>query len=93
MNYGTFSRRAVIQMTWPGQLTTITGDEAGVGWTGPDNRRTFLGKGPELTEFHRYPRGSGTVLAFLMRALKPPLAENGVTAYGRFDADGQELSL
>ena len=93
VNYGTFRSGAVIQMTWPGAPTIYYGDEAGVfGWTDPDNRRTFpWGKEDlELTEFHRYLTGiRNRTPAFRRGALKPLLAENGVIAYGRFDADGQ----
>ena len=93
VNYGTFRSGAVIQMTWPGAPTIYYGDEAGVfGWTDPDNRRTFpWGKEDlELTEFHRYLTGiRNRTPAFRRGALKPLLAENGVIAYGRFDAGGQ----
>ena len=93
VNYGTFRSGAMIQMTWPGAPTIYYGDEAGVfGWTDPDNRRTFpWGKEDlELTEFHRYLTGiRNRTPAFRRGALKPLLAENGVIAYGRFDADGQ----
>lgn len=93
VNYGTFRSGVVIQMTWPGAPTIYYGDEAGVfGWTDPDNRRTFpWGKEDlELTEFHRYLTGiRNRTPAFRRGALKPLLAENGVIAYGRFDADGQ----
>ena len=93
VNYGTFRSGAVIQMTWPGAPTIYYGDEAGVfGWTDPDNRRTFpWGKEDlELTEFHRYLTGiRNRTPAFRRGALKPLLAENGVIAYGRFDADDQ----
>lgn len=93
VNYGTFRSGAVIQMTWPGAPTIYYGDEAGVfGWTDPDNRRTFpWGKEDlELTELHRYLTGiRNRTPAFRRGALKPLLAENGVIAYGRFDADDQ----
>lgn len=93
VNYGTFRSGAMIQMTWPGAPTIYYGDEAGVfGWTDPDNRRTFpWGKEDlELTEFHRYLTGiRNRTPAFRRGALKPLLAENGVIAYGRFDADDQ----
>ena len=93
VNYGTFRSGAVIQMTWPGAPTIYYGDEAGVfGWTDPDNRRTFpWGKGRPGTHgispvSHGDPEQDSGVPT---RALKPLLAENGVIAYGRFDADGQ----
>ena len=93
ISYGIFRQGVVMQMTWPGAPTIYYGDEAGVfGWTDPDNRRTFpWGKEDlELTEFHRYLTGiRNRTPAFRHGALKPLLAENGVIAYGRFDADGQ----
>ena len=93
INYGTFRSGAVIQMTWPGAPTIYYGDEAGVcGWTDPDNRRTFpWGKEDlELTEFHRYLTGiRNRTPVFRRGAFKPLLAENGMIAYGRFDADEQ----
>ena len=93
ISYGIFRQGVVMQMTWPGAPTIYYGDEAGVfGWTDPDNRRTFpWGKEDlELTEFHRYLTGiRNRTPAFRRGALKPLLAENGVIAYGRFDADGQ----
>lgn len=93
INYGTFRSGALIQMTWPGAPTIYYGDEAGVcGWTDPDNRRTFpWGKEDlELTEFHRYLTGiRNRTPAFRRGAFKSLLAENGMIAYGRFDADEQ----
>ena len=93
INYGTFRSGALIQMTWPGAPTIYYGDEAGVcGWTDPDNRRTFpWGKEDlELTEFHRYLTGiRNRTSVFRRGAFKPLLAENGMIAYGRFDADEQ----
>ena len=93
INYGTFRSGALIQMTWPGAPTIYYGDEAGVcGWTDPDNRRTFpWGKEDlELTEFHRYLTGiRNRTPAFRRGAFKSLLAENGMIAYGRFDAGEQ----
>lgn len=93
VNKGVMKEAVVIQMTWPGAPTIYYGDEAGVcGWTDPDNRRTFpWGKEDlELTEFHRYLTGiRNRTSVFRRGAFKPLLAENGMIAYGRFDADEQ----
>ena len=44
----------------------------------------------ELTEFHRYLTGiRNRTSVFRRGAFKPLLAENGMIAYGRFDADEQ----
>ena len=84
---------ALVLFTFPGSPMIYYGDEAGVcGWTDPDNRRTFpWGKEDlELTEFHRYLTGiRNRTPAFRRGAFKSLLAENGMIAYGRFDADEQ----
>ena len=42
INKGVFREAVTIQMTWPGAPTVYYADEAGqVGWTDPDNRRTY----------------------------------------------------
>lgn len=91
LNYGTFRSAAIVQMTWPGAPTIYYGDEAGVcGWTDPDNRRTYPWghENQELIEFHHYLTGiRKRNKAFRNGSFKPLLAENGVIAYGRFDAD------
>ena len=93
LNYGTFRSAAIVQMTWPGAPTIYYGDEAGVcGWTDPDNRRTYPWgqENQELIEFHRYLVGiRKRNKAFKTGSFKPLLAENGVIAYGRFDAKGR----
>ena len=90
LNFGTFRSAAIVQMTWPGAPTIYYGDEAGVcGWTDPDNRRTYPWghENQELIEFHRYLVGIRRRNSALKNgSFKPLLAENGVIAYGRFDA-------
>ena len=51
-----FREAVMVQMTWPGAPTIYYGDEAGlVGWTDPDNRRTFPWGHEDwsLVELHR----------------------------------------
>ena len=83
----------LVQMTWPGAPTIYYGDEAGVcGWTDPDCRRTYPWghEDLELIEFHRYLIGIRKKnKVFRNGSFKPLLAENGMIAYGRFDADEQ----
>ena len=94
---GVLREAVVIQMTWPGAPTIYYGDEAGmVGWTDPDNRRTFpWGREDwELIEFHKemialhkryscFKGGSYKPLAWGMHWI----------AYGRFDAKTQAVIL
>lgn len=95
LNLGTFRSACMVQMTWPGAPTIYYGDEAGVcGWTDPDNRRTYPWghENQELIEFHRYlinirKRNS----AFRTGSFVPLLAESGVIAYGRFDAENRGI--
>ena len=93
LNFGTFRSAAMVQMTWPGAPTIYYGDEAGVcGWTDPDSRRTYPwgNENQELIEFHRYLAGIRKHnKAFRTGSFKPLLAENGVIAYSRFDAEAR----
>ncbi len=79
----------LLQMTWPGAPAVYYGDEAGlVGWTDPDNRRTFpWGKEDrELLEFHKAMIALRKNYSALKRgSLIFLYAKNGVLSYGRFD--------
>ena len=84
-------REAVImQMTWPGAPTVYYGDEAGLcGWTDPDNRRTYpWGKEDrEMLLFHREAiRMHKESSALRTGSFKMLCGEQGILAYGRFDA-------
>ncbi len=88
---GVFRIAAVIQMTWPGAPTIYYGDEAGqVGWTDPDNRRTYPwgGEDVSLIALHRELarlRNEHPVLRG--GSFKPLYAGNGVIAYARFGGE------
>ena len=89
---GVFREAAVIQMTWPGAPTIYYGDEAGlVGWTDPDNRRTYpWGHEDEgLIAMYRALSELRRALPVLRRgSVKPLCAGHGYIAYGRFDGEG-----
>ncbi len=89
---GVFREAALIQMTWPGAPTIYYGDEAGqVGWTDPDNRRTYPWGGEDrgLIALHRALAGLRETLPMLKNGSVQPLcAGNGYIAYARFDAAG-----
>lgn len=80
----------VFQMTWPGAPTIYYGDEAGlVGWTDPDNRRTFpWGREDEvLTALHK----TLTTLRKCFPVLRHGSVEflhndYGFISYGRWDS-------
>ena len=86
-----FRAAVVMQMTLPGAPTVYYGDEAGqVGWTDPDNRRTYpWGKEDlSLIELHRslaYLRKKYPVLR--SGSFKPVYAAYGAAAYARFDRE------
>ncbi|MBR5269356.1 MAG: alpha amylase C-terminal domain-containing protein, partial [Anaerotignum sp.] len=89
-------REAVLlQMTWPGAPTVYYGDEAGVvGWTDPDNRRTYpWGKEDrELIDFHKAAIGLRKKYPVLRHgSLHHLYGEYGVIAYGRFDREEKML--
>ncbi|MCL2851806.1 MAG: glycoside hydrolase family 13 protein [Defluviitaleaceae bacterium] len=79
----------VIQMTWPGAPTIYYGDEAGlVGWTDPDNRRTYpWGKEDRLLlDFHKdMSRIRREHATFRTGSLMFLHGEFGVLAYARWD--------
>lgn len=91
LNYGIFRQGVAMQMTMPGAPTVYYGDEAGVvGWTDPDNRRTYpWGKeDKDLIKFYKkaisihkenpcLKTGSFMIL----------IAEQDMLAYGRFNRD------
>ena len=89
INKGIFREAVVIQMSWPGAPTVYYADEAGqVGWTDPDNRRTYpWGKEDKtLLELHRDMIALRKELTVLKDgSLKPLLEDYGRIAYARFD--------
>ncbi len=84
-----FREAEVIQMTWPGAPTIYYGDEAGlVGWTDPDNRRTYPWghEDQAMIAFTRALVRTRRALDVLRRgSVKPLCAGYGYIAYGRFD--------
>lgn len=92
---GVLREAVIMQMTLPGAPTIYYGDEAGqVGWTDPDNRRTFpWGKEDwELIEFHRYAIAMHKRYSCLKNGSYKPLAGGKHwLAYGRFDRTGQAI--
>ena len=79
----------VIQMTWPGAPTIYYADEAGqVGWTDPDNRRTYPWgrEDRDLIELHRRLIALRRERSVLRTGSLLPLGGGwGWIAYGRFD--------
>ena len=88
-----FREAVVVQMTWPGAPTIYYGDEAGmVGWTDPDNRRTYPWghEDLELIEFHRYMIGLHKKIPALRKgSLKELAADRQLIAYGRFAGESR----
>lgn len=86
-----FREAVTIQMTWPGAPTVYYADEAGqVGWTDPDNRRTYPWghEDMSLISLHRDLISLRKRLPVLRcGSVRPLLADYGLIAYARFDAD------
>ena len=84
-----FQEAVVIQMTWPGAPTIYYGDEAGlVGWTDPDNRRTYPWghENQTLIALHKaLTRLRGNLPVLKNGSVKPLCAGHGYIAYARFD--------
>lgn len=84
-----FRQAVLMQMTWPGAPTIYYADEAGqVGWTDPDNRRTYPwgNEDQELIDFHRRLTKLRKDYSVLRSGSLIPLhAGNGTIAYARFD--------
>ena len=84
-----FKEAVVIQMTWPGAPTIYYGDEAGqVGWTDPDNRRTYPWghEDQTLIDLHKaLNRLRGKLPVLKKGSVKPLCAGHGFIAYARFD--------
>lgn len=97
LRYGRFRAGVVIQMTWPGAPTIYYGDEAGVvGWTDPDNRRTFPWghEDFEMIEFHKYLIHMHKSISCLRNGcFKPMIGTEGLIAYGRFDINNQAVII
>ena len=88
INKGIFREAVTIQMTWPGAPTVYYADEAGqVGWTDPDNRRTYpWGREDKtLIRLHKDLIHLRKKLEVLVTgSLKELLADYGRIAYTRF---------
>ena len=91
INRAVMREAVLMQMTWPGAPTVYYGDEAGqVGWTDPDNRRTYpwgredlemLGFHREMIRIHKnYPALRTGSLIMLSH-------EPGFLSYARFTED------
>ncbi len=89
INTGVFREAVTIQMSWPGAPTVYYADEAGqVGWTDPDNRRTYPWGHEDLSliSLHRDLIRLRRELPVLAGgSLKQLLADYGRIAYARFD--------
>jgi len=89
VNRNIMMEAVVFQMTWPGAPTVYYGDEAGLmGWTDPDNRRSFpWGKEDEtLTELHRVMIGLRRAYPVLKSGSVDFLHTcHGFISYGRWD--------
>ncbi len=89
INKGVFREAVTIQMSWPGAPTVYYADEAGqVGWTDPDNRRTYPWGHEDLSliDLHRDLIQLRRALPVLADgSLKQLLADYGRIAYARFD--------
>ncbi len=87
----------VMQMTWPGMPTLYYGDEVGVvGWTDPDNRRTYPWghEDLELLEFHRYMGFIHNHYECLRSGSCKALASGWqFVAYGRFTEEQKAIVL
>lgn len=85
-----FRQAVTIQMTWPGAPTIYYADEAGqVGWTDPDNRRTYPWgcEDRELIAFHKALTGIRKEYPVLRHgSLIPLAADGGVIVFARFNA-------
>ena len=95
INKGVFREAVAVQMSWPGAPTIYYADEAGqVGWTDPDNRRTYpWGKEDQtLISLHRNLIHLRKELGVLVDGcLKPMLADYGRIAYARFDREQRAI--
>ena len=93
INKGVFREAVTIQMTWPGAPTVYYADEAGqVGWTDPDNRRTYPWGREDLSliSLHRDLISLRRTLPVLSDgSLKQLFADYGRIAYARFDEAGR----
>lgn len=92
-----FRQAAMLQMTWPGAPTIYYGDEAGqVGWTDPDNRRTYpWGKEDgKLIEYHRLLSEMRSDYPVLKEgSFKPVFYGSGVIAFARFDRNSRLVAV
>ena len=87
---GVFREAVTIQMSWPGAPTVYYADEAGqVGWTDPDNRRTYPWGNEDLSLISLHKdliRLRGELPVLSVGSLKELLADYGRIVYTRFDA-------
>lgn len=95
IKYSILKAAVVMQMTWPGAPTIYYGDEAGVvGWTDPDNRRTYPWghENLELIEFHKYIIAMHKRISCLKAgSLKILIGADHLLVYGRFDEENQAV--
>ena len=91
INKGIFREAVTIQMSWPGAPTVYYADEAGqVGWTDPDNRRTYPWGHEDLSliSLHKDLISMRRELPVLADgSLKDLFADYGRIAYARFDSN------
>ena len=91
INKGIFREAVTIQMSWPGAPTVYYADEAGqVGWTDPDNRRTYPWGHEDLSliSLHKDLISLRRELPVLADgSLKDLFADYGRIAYARFDSN------
>ncbi len=95
VKYSILKAAVMLQMTWPGAPTIYYGDETGVvGWTDPDNRRTYPWgeENLELIEFHKYVIAIHKRVSCLKTgSLKILIGADHLLVYGRFDMDNQAV--
>ncbi len=93
LNKGVFREAVTMQMSWPGAPTVYYADEAGqVGWTDPDNRRTYPWghEDKTLIDLHRDLIHLRRELPVLSNgSLKQLLADYGRIAYARFNGESR----
>ncbi len=91
INKNIMMEAVTFQMTWPGSPTIYYGDEAGVvGWTDPDNRRTYPWGREDftlLTFHHEIIKVRKRFNVFKTGSLEYLYLDYGILTYGRFNKD------
>ena len=89
VNEAVMREAIVLQVTWPGAPCVYYGDEAGVvGWTDPDNRRTYpwgRENRPLLVFYREMLIMHKSYEALKTGSIKFLASEHGTIAFGRFD--------